>query len=223
MILPNLNIPDRYQRGVRLIESLDISSIDAISEALRLAPESLSAIEIASELQKSQPALPKEDVVDVIRTLKAFHTVRNKTEVSLEAFVRDVADSLDDIEGKVFEEQQKAAFSKRLVSLLTIENLSISSKARTLQTEGERAFCSARILTDLRPVFTDDTSAGAKGLVILHQLKLTYHDSSGAHRSFYVTLDPSDLEQFRKTLDRAQEKSEILRGLITDVPILGKA
>jgi hypothetical protein len=97
----------------------------------------------------------------------------------------------------------------------------MATKAYDLQTEGERTFCDARILTDLRPVFGKDIASGPAGMVIIHRLKLGYHNSEGEHRTFYIALDAEDLVTLKKAIDRAELKARSLKSIVKDVPFLG--
>ena len=96
------------------------------------------------------------------------------------------------------------------------------SKASRLQREGERLYCEAMILSDIRPVFGDDITSGPGSAVLTHTLKVSYHGDEG-HRDFFVVLDGEDLKALGEVVDRAQAKDESLRKVLrgTNIPDLG--
>ena len=69
--------------------------------------------------------------------------------------------------------------------LLNIEALNTIAKAARLLRDGERLYCSGKILLTYRPVFGQDPAARPNGAVITHTLKIGYHEGSG-HVEFHV-------------------------------------
>jgi hypothetical protein len=79
-----------------------------------------------------------------------------------------------------------------------------------LQSDVERAFCDARILTDLRPIFGGEVDA-PKAMIIVHTLKLSYHDAAtGKHEELFVAIDDEDIEKLKRILERAERKAKSL-------------
>jgi len=119
-----------------------------------------------------------------------------------------------------------ARVSKLLPKLLAVDTVRIRSKAAYLRTDHARAFKSARVLTDLRPIFGLNESTTIEGAVVMHTLKLEYYQDDFA-RDFFVTLDDVDLETLRLAVVRAQNKAKALRasvsGCITDFSREGEA
>jgi hypothetical protein len=76
-----------------------------------------------------------------------------------------------------------------------------------------RVFHSARILTDIRPVFGRDADVPPIGAVIAHVLKIDYF-SQGDSGSLYVSLNNRDLELLRNLVDRAFTKLKTLRAVL---------
>jgi hypothetical protein len=69
-------------------------------------------------------------------------------------------------------------------------------------------------LTDVRAAFSDDASELPTGMTVLHTLQIGYHDDTGRHREFYVTLESDDLEGLRDAIDRAEMKKKALEELL---------
>jgi hypothetical protein len=111
---------------------------------------------------------------------------------------------------------------ERFKRLLNITTLNTLSKAIRLQRDGERLYCDAKILSDIRPVFGDDVSQGPISVVITHTLKLGYHEGDD-HKEFFIVLDAQDLINLSEVIERAHEKAETLDALLekTGLPRLG--
>jgi hypothetical protein len=91
-----------------------------------------------------------------------------------------------------------------------------------LQRDGERLYCEAKIISDIRPVFGAKPTARPIGAVVTHMLKCAYHEV-GEHREFHVVLDGIDLELLADVVHRALLKDRTLRSLLEEMrlPDLG--
>ena len=63
----------------------------------------------------------------------------------------------------------------------------------------ERSMLTAKILTDLRYAFKHDVEQEPYGAVVMHTLKLSYHEE-GEHREFLLALDDEDIRSLRSIL-----------------------
>lgn len=225
--MPSLNIPKKYREGVFKISQLDDRTVQEVCRVLNKVPgasltgPSKAAADAISSLSDAN----QKDFLKIAESLTALYAVKAASDVSLEEFVGDVADameSLDDAEWRV-SEQQNASFREKLRQLLSAEAFTLVSKAQDLQTDDERTFCRARILTDLRPVFGSNIEDGPKGMVIVHLLKLGFHQASSErhHEEFYLSLDAEDLQTLKKVIERAESKARVLRSAVSTLPVLG--
>jgi hypothetical protein len=121
-----------------------------------------------------------------------------------------------------FRSAEVPAFEGRLIGLLTIAPLGIASKATILKTEYERRFCTARILTDARPVYINAPSGPPGAMMIMHNLRITFHDDTGEMREVYITMDDADLTTLRGLLERAEEKTGSLQSVFAaaNIPVV---
>lgn len=106
--------------------------------------------------------------------------------------------------------------AERLQTLLDLESIVTTGRALDLLTEHEHLFHSARILTDIRPVFGDDPKEPPTGALIVEALKVEYFDE-GTTRSLYLALSRAELRNLRDTVDRALEKSDTVHGLLEQI------
>jgi hypothetical protein len=159
------------------------------------SPHGLSPID-ASEL--------KDSALELFR-------VREYFDEKLPDFAAGVAESLQKNLG--FPIDEVPAFEERIATLLAITPIAIASKAALLKLEYERKFCTARILTDARPIYIDSPSSPPGAMMIMHNLRITYHDDTGEMREMYFTMDGDDLTTLKGLVDRAEEKTQSLQSL----------
>ena len=102
-------------------------------------------------------------------------------------------------------------FESNLTSLLSVyDKIRITSKSQSLILENSNNFNEARIVSDVRFVFDKDLDDANKYAVLIHNLKIEYTKNDD-RRSFFVSMDFSDLIEMKKLIDRAIEKDKIIR------------
>jgi len=179
--------------------------------------------EMVAQIAADIPEIPRGDLSVIVRTVYSLYYVHEFSDVSPTRFLGELVDAILEIsEIGSAANADKAAIRDRFKRLLNIKSLSMISKASRLQREGERLYCGAMILSDIRPVFGDDIASGPGSAVLTHTLKLSYHGDDG-HRDFFVVLDSEDLKALGEVVDRAQAKDESLRKVLrgTSIPDLG--
>jgi hypothetical protein len=158
-----------------------------------------------------------EDILDVISLLfRVWALAGDKT---IEAFVEEVSEAIATFNSI----GQSPETKERIHKILAIESLASLSKARAVLTDNQCDFYDAKVLTDIRYAFRPDANAEPYGAVIVHLLKLGYHEE-GDHKSFSLALDDTDLKRLREVIDRAEIKAKRLRRdlQITQVHYFGK-
>jgi hypothetical protein len=210
-----LTIPKRFREGVFKISQLEDPKIQEIVGVLNtLITFSGAKEEKVVAAVAAIPQANKSDSLKIAQALVSMYGVKAGSDVSLEEFVEDVGNAMESIEEIAFRipEAEREQFEKKLLTLLSADAFTLISKAADLQTDDERNFCSARILTDLRPVFGPKIEDGPKGVVVVHLLKIGFHQSSQRnHDEFYVALDGDDLQTLKKVIERAESKAKVLK------------
>jgi hypothetical protein len=221
-----LSIPEKYQEGVFKISTLEGPIIQSVRDALDSIPVSddlspKSTASAVSSLAKERE--PARDIRPVIESLLVLYRVKVANDAPLNVFVDDVADALEELEGDYkLPSGQRESFKENLKLLLSSESFTLLTKVRDLQTGDERSFCSAKIYTDLRPVFGANVELGPRAKVLIHTLKLGYHrNRKSNHDEIHISLDESDLHTLRDVADRAIAKAKALREAETGIPLFG--
>lgn len=223
--MPKLNIPEKYRQGVFKLSKLDDRTVKEIHSALSTliaasGESSKTAVNAVSSISETN----KADFIQIAESLVAMSYVKAGADVSLQEFVNDVSDAMENLDQIEFRVPlaQRERFKETLTTLLGADEFALSSKVHDLQTDDERTFCRARILTDMRPVFGPKVEDAPHGFVVTHLLKLGFHSASERHHDeFYVALDADDLRTLRGVLDRAEAKSRSLRAHLKDVRLFG--
>ncbi len=143
--------------------------------------------------------------------LTSLYRVRVRANASLQQLAEDVCEALR-AEG-VMPGEREEQFKDRLATILAVEALSVvATKAQELRTEFERTFCDARIITDMRPVFGGNVEDAPTAMIIVHTLKLGYHDTnSSEHKELFIALDNEDMGKLAEQLVRASKKEKTLK------------
>lgn len=217
-----LQIPKEHLPAIGKILKLSDAAIEELINAISSATISAEAPEMSEKIAGSVPSIPREDLAEIVQMLYSLYHVREFSEVRHARFVRDLVDTL--LLNPDFDLQKADASitGKRFQRLLNIKTLNTLSKAIRLQRDGERIYCDARIISDIRPVFGDDVEERPISAVITHTLKLGY-DVMGEHKEFFVVLDEQDLNALQGVIERAQAKGDTLTEMLNaaGIPRLG--
>jgi hypothetical protein len=209
-----LYIPDEHLPVLGKILKLSDKSADELISALSSAPIVGTAAEMSKQIAGRVPGIPAEDLTSIVDTLYALYHVREFSEVRRSTFLRDLLESIRlNPDFDLRDRKDAPQLRKRFQRLLNIETLNTLSKAIKLQRDGERLYCGAKIISDIRPVFGADVAEKPTSAVILHTLKIGYHER-GEHKDFFLVLDEQDLERLQEVIERAKSKGATLTELL---------
>ena len=134
---------------------------------------------------------------------------RISTELSLPKFIDEVLAASSDMD-ELKPDPAHNTLAARLAALLSVPAVAIGAKAATISVESERHLTNSRILTDARPIFADDEIGAPLTTIILHTIKLEYHEDGEFH-NFFASLDLDDLKKLKSHIDRALAKATALQ------------
>ena len=199
--MPGLSIPKSDRAGLAILGEMQDDAFDKLVAELERSPDSVPSVE----------GLSQADVQQAFHAINSIFQVRLFNDVPVEDFIDDLCESLR-------EHNQLGAetrFRERLARVLGIDSLSVAVKALALHLEHEHVFCSARIVTDARPVYRNGPEEPPAAMIVTHMLKLTYHEAGavGRLKEFYIGLGSLDLEELRDRLERAEAKARSLKAV----------
>lgn len=208
--LAEYTIPDPERVRLNNLRQLPDSVLEPFISALEESPDEVPEI---GGLSRENAAEIKEAVLDLYRVREFF-------DAELVEFSQGIAEGLQEAVG--FPESEVPQLAARIQRLLTLTPLGLAAKAQSLKLEYERRLCSARILTDARPVYVYSPAGRPEAVIITHTLRITYHDDTSAMREIYIQMDPGDLAELRKVLDRAEAKAKSFESVFAaaNVPVL---
>jgi len=205
--------------------SLDFLKLaDLSAEVMVRITESLGQISVSSNqtqqvracISSFSDVFDPTETADIAGAIQSLHIMYARYGGDPTQFLRELCDSVFRFAPPDFNEQTKSALDLNLRALLDVRSLQVGHKAALLQVEHGRVFTNARILTDIRPVFSEPVEEGplASALVI-HTLKIEYWES-GDQKSFFVALDAEDIQTIYEQVERAKLKEKRLRAEISE-------
>jgi hypothetical protein len=233
--LAKLSIPERHRGPLSSIRSLSEQSVQEIRSVLdqvargeEQKPDNYVDIPrdpgtVITAIKSTPPRAHIANFKQILEVLATLYEVKSARDVTVEEFVEDVCDAMESLDSELrLPHAERADFAGKLLTLLNADLFALVAKAHDLATEDERTFCHARILTDLRPVFGQNVDEGPKAMIVMHTLKLAYHEQGKEkHHDFYVSLDAEDLRTLRKLLDRAEAKAKALNSTVNNIRLFG--
>ncbi|WP_344008678.1 hypothetical protein [Nocardioides lentus] len=190
-----MQIPDEHRDALRSLLELSASDFESLIRSLESASPSVEGVVNAFESTV-------EDASTAAAAVLAFSTWRTSHDRSF-----------DDALGSLRSSLELESVPEGLSRLLNARPLTIIAKAIDLGVSHERVFQSARVMSDMRPIFGENVEEPPIAAVVTHELLLNvYGGASG--EELYVSLDSSDVKALRAQLDRALEKQTQLEMLI---------
>ena len=200
-----LKVPAVYEDGIRALGDLAANEADELTAALGRAPSFASFDELVGHVRTALPALGQDEAGSVVNALFGLRTMLRLREGDVLEFANDVSAALFPQDP-----EKREQLSNLLISLVMCAAVASSASAAELTLLAERNYRSARILSDIRPVFSDDLDEAPGGAVVLHRLSLSYWNDRGERETIEVVLDYGDLVNLEGVVTRAQKKAKTL-------------
>ena len=213
--MTELTIPEEYERGFIGIRELEEELVEELISALEEESPTLSREALQRRVaQKMRSAIQPSTVDAIMQVLLSLYTLRDDMELSRADFAEVICEAMEDSyidELQFAEEAERESFKIKLVRLLGVNSLDVAARATDLLYEHEHTIHGKpRVLTDIRPIFDTDPEASPRGAVIVHTLKITYHERRQI-KEFFVALDTDSANELIEVLKRANSKAETLR------------
>ncbi len=208
-----LTIPERDREPLSNLVLLSDVGFAKLLKSLREANPTLDRAALARAIAPSVDMDPKQ-IRGIVRVLCVLVVVWNDA-VPADAFASDVCSALRELGREELKDANWDEAKKRLATLVLLDSLAVVARGAQIAADNERLFCTARILTDIRPIFRRDVSTGPAGAIIQHVLRLSFHEEVADETSdFYVALSSSGVRELQAILARAAEKEDSLKKLL---------
>lgn len=150
------------------------------------------------------------DLAVVFLTLASLQLSKGETGDSVAVAIRDALTRLpDDTVWGQDEMARWGAVEEHFHRLLGSRAVRILAKGLPLMWEADRLLVDARVLTDVRPIFSEDAESVEAGLVV-HTLRLKIRENE-RDTTISFSLDDQDLASLRDQCVRALRKSNAVR------------
>lgn len=217
--MKKIEIPEQDATLLRQWLAEDGEPIDRVLDALEKVEPALKWKTLAANLAK-QSQVDQDKIEPLLRViLSAINTIAHFDEEDRKEAPQILFHS---IVGGVADSAKRDTFLQRFARVAQAKSIEITGKALSILQEDQREFCTARIVSQLRPVFSDEPLEPLASVVI-HQLKLVYHVGPGNSRSeFYIALTMSDLKFLKEIIDRSLAKHQklVLAAQKANIPVL---
>ena len=209
-----LNVPQSQRPAIQELAKLTEEAYGALRKCMAdglIYSEPSALIEQTSKAVEAHTALGGQILAAVI----GLRGVVDNANMSIAAVSAGVA---SDAQAKGYVPPASIdVLTRRLTELLNTPSVAISSKAYSLVVADAAPFSDVRIVSDVRPVFTNrEDGLQFSGSVIVHMLNI---EVGGDGKDQHSALTTSDLVKLRRTVDRALEKDRKLRDVLRGGPL----
>ncbi len=211
-----VKIPKTHKEPLRKLAGMDAASRARLIAAIQAANAALDPDDLIAQV-KQEAGVDPSSAGSIISMLVSMYRAADGNP---HQFASDAVDAAkEELEGPKKDAEEWAAFTNDLATLLGLDgSLGVTAKVVDVRYEYGSVFCSARILTDIRPVFGSDPARSPLAAAIVHTLRITHH-AGESHEDFYVALDAEDLRKLRDQIDRAVKKESSLKAIIEKTPM----
>lgn len=209
-------VPDNYKEGFAILSLLDEEEIAKVLKTIEAAPAG-TQLDSFIDLLTANLNISKHDNQELSTAIYSLINLRVDTKEDTNLIVKDLVGSffdeneieVDSSETHDIEEIRRNA-EKNLLQIFQVQGaLAQTIKGLGLLAENEKLFLNNRIITDIRLLFDSKDSSIVNGAVILHQMKITYHQNS-QEKEFFISLDSADLNKLKENISRALEKEKLI-------------
>jgi len=192
------------QLGFNALAQLPESAVAELLSALESVKPMASIEQLARQIAAKTPSMNAKQAADITFAVTSLTSGPTDTSDGASQFLQDVLDSLYGLESPPTMPREQ--FATRLLPLTNIQAIAASGRAASLLTDHAKVMLDARVLSDLRPVFSPTDPSDLRGAVLVHTLQITFRESARTS-DFFVALDTADLTKLTETLVRAQAKA----------------
>lgn len=214
---PQVQLTRSQVADLAVIRDLPLELLHEITQKLKsttpvpMRPEDVVS-EISSILGESDSILASR----IVRPLLAFQAIIRQRRLAINEVIFAVRMALESAspswnksELELWDKVQPV-FSE----LLTLPVIRLISITLDLMYEYENLLQSVRVVTDIRPVFTED-AIGIDGSVISHTLRIRYDSTEGNH-SISIAMDETDVHELERQCKRAILKAKTAQAIMND-------
>lgn len=207
---PRVSVPESELPSLKLLVHAEPPLLEALGQSLAKQSPSLDVDAVCRSVA-AHTGLALDVIVPIIKVVWRLAFVQKRIGLETDAFLDALETSLRGVEGwHANDSESWTAAREHIARILGPEGtIAVAAKAGELLLEQQLVFCSARTLTDVRPVF-DKPAERIRLFLPFHTLAITCHEA-GEMREIRIAMDLGDIVRLRKELDRAERKEKMVR------------
>lgn len=212
-------LPKEYEKSLLLMLQFREASWDAVISTLEtIRPTLIAGDEFAKKLAENDDvSVSRSEAVAMMQAVFSLYMLYLNYGAPAEQFVEelagDIVETLDEHEVDV------SLFKVKFPHILRCEEtLGVAVKGVSLLYDEEKVLSSAKIVSDIRPIFLSDPTQDPPSVLIVHSLRLQFLENN-RESEIYMALDASDLKELKNVIDRAMAKEKTLTSLLAKASV----
>jgi hypothetical protein len=212
-----LTIPKSLQTAALDVFKLNETGRTQLLEGLKAVPSGSPPSSYDKELSERLPQQTSEWRSRVLAFIFSFSNLLD-TNTNVDNLANDFVVALRQVDDDLVRDATDEDFVKFYEFIQTIfedqDVIGLGAKAFRLMLQHERVFVLSEVFSDIRSVFSvKGANQPPLAAIISHTLKIHAHKND-EHKEFYFALNYKDLEELKKTIERAMEKHKTLSEVI---------
>jgi len=205
--MSKFRIPEEVIPGFDYISKLNEPQVKLLASIIKNVHVGIGIIEF-EELLRLKAKVSSTEIESLARTLYSFGGLLEDEKISAQEFAKEITDSyVNQVDKKV----DSKTLKKNIIQLLSnYEKLVLTFKAMNLLSENDNIFRKSKIVSDVRLIFNENMANKDRNAVLVHRMKIDYSRNNN-DKEFFFSLDTNDLEQLKKQIDRALEKTKQIK------------
>jgi hypothetical protein len=200
-----LQIPEPFQLPLKKLAEASESEQSALLRGLGALPEFSERGQIAEQVRNALSDFDAREIPRVVDTLISLASQRRNREPD------EIGTLIAGSPSLAIPDERTDDFAQLITALVKTPALTSFARGLYVAFEHQNLYDTARILTEIRPIFGDDVEVEPIGSTLVNILALSY-DSAGQSVKLHVALDEEDLGELRDACDRAISKARATKG-----------
>jgi hypothetical protein len=209
---PRLRLAPHQSEDLQTISKLGPELVRAIGSALsQLEPVPLRSAPLLGVI-KSMLGDQANAADAILRQALAFRGLMRQLGLSIEETLAALGSAIGRTDWTEIQIEQWRAIESDFQLLIESRPIILVARAIDLSYEYANLYRRGRIITDIRPLFSQDAGA-IEGAVVSYTLRLRFDNVEGDHE-LSVAMDQRDVEQLALQCDRAMKKARTAQVLM---------
>lgn len=199
-----------------VLRDLGSETIQRITNKLSsLDPPPIKPSQLRKELYEMLPERHRKADI-VVRLLISLCTIGRQRDIKVDELLEGLTSGIKASETRWTDEEISSweALQPQLHDLMSISSVWTIVKALDLSYDYAHLFQTAKILTDIRPIF-DEKASSIQGAVVSFTLRL-YFDSLEGSKNISVALDKDDVKRLNEACERALKKAKTAKNFMLE-------